>query len=51
MTHVIITWVVVALLLYLAGRLPLDQTLVQVGRAIVIVVLVLWTLRVLNLLP
>lgn len=46
----VVVIVVVGVLLWAVGRLPMDPTVLQVLRAVVVVVLVLWVLQAFGLL-
>jgi hypothetical protein len=46
--HLIIVWLVVGFLAWVAGRMPIDAMFLTVARAIALLVLVLYTLQVLG---
>ena len=50
LVSVIVTLIVVGLLLYLIGLIPMDGTIKQIIHAVVIIAVVIWLLKVFGLL-
>jgi hypothetical protein len=47
---VIVTLIVIGLLLYLIGLIPMDGTIKQIIRVVVIIAVIIWLLQTFNLL-